>query len=247
MARFFLENKKLVADLTEQEIKDLEITEQSEFEIVKGKKGVYLLIEAENSQRQTPADNSLEQKITGYLEKRHPKERVEGNFEKTLTKEELEKFRQMLALGKVEKTKTSPQYVKYIYSLKKEKKQATKAQYENLEKKPEEYSLEKDGFVVTKNDAMAQKISQEMSERIKNGEIRGTRSFTGYFYIINSKLLQETMDKVIEAMKKTKTATLEEICSQTKKTQSLVRIACTFLDEEGVLLEKRKDYYQFIE
>ncbi len=247
-----VEDKKLTALFSEQELKDLEIENGSEFEIVKAKKGVYVFVEKpaekKTQQENRPQIDEVEQRIIGYLKKKQPTDLVEGKFEKALSKEELAKFKEMLAQNRVEKFKSDPKYIKFIYKLKPQQvHSAARTEFENKEKPIEEFSLEKDGFMVFKNESMAQKISQEYGEQIKNGEIKGTRSFTGYFYIIDARLLDKSYLKIIDKIKQAKTTTAEELATQLNLTPTLVRISCTFLSEDGQILERRKDSYQLIE
>lgn len=253
MARLLVENKKIQADFSDEELKELEMENGTELEIIKAKKGVYLLLEKAPQEKkpvqvQAPATHvpdELEQKITELLKKSHPKDLVEGKFEKTLSKGELDKFQQMLAQNKVEKFKTNPKYIKFVYHLKPQAE--IPRTFEMKEKNPEEYTIENDGLMVFKNEALAQKLSQQYAEQIKNGTIRGTRSFTGFFYLIDSKLLEQTCGKVIETMKKNKLSSADDLSANLKITPMLARIACTFLGEEGALLEKRRDLFQIIE
>lgn len=245
MAEISIQSNKLVALLSEEELLALGFSGQKEFEIIKAKEGLYVLIEKQGEKKTIAAPDGLEQKITGYLNQLHPKDRVVGKFETSLSKEELDKFREMVAQNKVEQFKTNPKYIKYIYRQK--AVPAPVRVFESREKKPEEYSLEKDGFIVTRNEQEAQKIGSQISDKIKSGQIRGTRSFTGYFYIIDSKLLEQTMSKIIELIKKQKSMQIDEISAKLSTSQTLIRIACTFLGEEGIILEKRKDYFQLIE
>ncbi len=246
-----VENKKITANLSDEELKDLELEEGTHFELIKAKKGVYILVEKEAEKevekKAAPLIDELELKIINYLKTKQPTDLVEGKFENLLSKEEQEKFKQMLADKKVEKFKSNPKYIKFIYRPTNKIQTPKQTAFENKEKPLEEFTIEKDGFVVTKNPSEAQRIGQNLSEQIKNGAIRGTRSFNGYFYIINSRLLDQANEKILTQMKKNKESTAEDLAQQLNLTPTLIRIACTFLGEEGIILEKRKDNYQIIE
>ena len=245
MPKLVIQGKKLVGEFSDEEIKTLELPLDREFEIIKAKKGIWVLVESAPVPKLVPAVDELEQKLIGYLKKRLPTDLVEGKFEKTLSKEELEKFRQMLADGRVEKFKSNPKYIKFIYRAKPVAR--TRAMFENTEKKPEEYSMENDGFVVFKNEAQANHAGPEFAERIRRGEARGIRSFNGFFYAIDTSLLESTCTKIIASMQKQKKATLAELSADTKIIPTLAKICCLFLTEEGIIFEKKAENYEFIE
>lgn len=246
MAKLILQGKKLIGDLSDEDLKSLELPLDKDFEIIKAKKGIWLLTESAPIPKPVEKVDELEQKIIGYLKKKLPTDLVEGKFEKTLSKEELDKFKQMLTEGKIEKFKSNPKYIKFIYR----PKTATNTRpiiFENVEKNPEDYSLEKDGFVIFKNEVQASKAGAELLDRIKRGEIKGTRSFSGMFYAIDTGLLESTSKKIIFSMQKQKKANLAELSSDAKITPTLAKICCLFLSEEGLLLEKKTENYEFIE
>ncbi len=83
MALAQLDGKKLVLELTENEEQELELDPNAEFEIIKAKKGVWVLFES--TKKSPPKIDETEQKIIGLLKKRDLKEKVEGQFEKLLS------------------------------------------------------------------------------------------------------------------------------------------------------------------
>ncbi|MDO8634356.1 MAG: hypothetical protein Q7K34_03645 [archaeon] len=245
MPKLTLQGKRLVGDFSDEEMKSLELPLDKEFEILKARKGIWVLVETTQVPKPVVRVDELEQKIIGYLKKKLPTDLVEGKFEKTLSKEELEKFRQMLAENRVEKFKTNPKYIKFIYRPKEQARQPFL--FENSEKNPEDYTIEKNGFAVFKNEAQANRAGAELADRIKRGEIKGLRSFTGFFYAIDTSLLESACTKIITSMQKQKKATLAELSTDTRLTSTLAKICCLFLSEEGILLEKKTENYEFIE
>src|SRR3989344_5050963 len=217
MPKLTLQGKRLAGDFSEDELKSLELPLDREFELFKARKGIWVLVESTEAPKPIAPVDELEQKITGYLKKRLPTDLVEGKFEKTLSKEELEKFRQMLAGGKGEKFKTNPKYIKWLNRATPQKAvPRARALFENTEKKPEDYSMDMDGFVVFKNEAQANHATPDLTEKIRRGEARGIRSFNGFFYAIDTSLLESTCTKIITSMQKQKKATLAELSGDTK-------------------------------
>lgn len=244
------EKNRLVLDFSEEEAKEFGLNPESGFELVKAKKGVWVLLEA--PKKEVPAKpiekkeiDEKEQKIIGLLRKKDYRERVEGQFEKLLSPSEQITLQKMLSNGTVEKFKSDPKYKMAVYRPKEQS--GGKKVFEQKEKQPEEYSIETDGYMIAKTEFAAQKLSSQLGERIKNGEIKGTRAFSGEFYIIDSSLYEEKTSAVLEFLKNQKTASITEINSALKMTPTLIKIICLFLSEEGILLERRKEQYQFIE
>ena len=219
-----------------------------EMEIMKVEEGVWVItqkaIQQPEKREEKIVIDEVEQKIISYLRSKPFKERVEGNFERLLSKEELLRLRQMIKEGKVEKFRSDPKYKKAVYQAK--QIEPSRA-FDNVEKGIEEFSLEKDGFIVVKNEQRAKRLSEELAPRIKAGEVMGTRSFEGTFYIIDSTFYNEKSPKVLERIKELKSANLETLCRDLSLTPTAAKIICTFLNEEGEILEKRKEFYQYIE
>jgi len=115
------------------------------------------------------------------------------------------------------------------------------------EKNLEEYSLDKDGFVIAKTEFAAARLSEKLGEKIKRGEVRGTRAFSGEFFIMDSSLFDQKSKVVLEFFKTKKNVTLSELKAALKMPSILIKIICTFLSEDGMILERRKEQYQFIE
>ena len=250
---------------SEAECMRLGLDKAKEYELTKAGNGIWVLVEGNivsgkqvTVQRLAMAQQAnrgsgqtideTEQKIIGYLYNWQLKDRVQGIFEKKLSGAELKKFGEMLSKDKVWVFKLNEKYRKAIYKPMAEKEKAkNQAKFENREKPIEEYTIENDGFLVVKNEMRAKAISEEYQEKIKGGEIKGIRSFSGEFFIIRTDLLVSSQEKVLLALRGTKSAELAALSEKTGFTPTLVRIAMEFLKEEGQVIEKRKGYYQYIE
>jgi len=239
-------------NLSKNEAEQLGFSSGKEFDVVKAKEGVWILLEKEAAKttdelkRADEPIDETEQRIIGYLKKKQLRDRVEGTFEKLLNENELKKFSEMLKQGKVEKFKLNEKYKKAVYQLP-EKSKATVKKFDNTEKPFDEFTLEKDGFLVVKNELRAKKLSDELSEQIREGKVRGTKSFDGMFYIIDSALFDSASQSVLAYLKTMKQAQLQELSNSLSLTKTLVKIACTLLAEEGQILEKRRETYRIIE
>ena len=247
MAKGRLEENRLVVDLSDKEIEELELDAESGFDLVKAKKGIWILLECE-PKKIVPTIGEAEKKIMWLLRKKGLKERVEGQFEKLLSESEQATLKKMLEEKKAEKFKLNEKYKKAIYRLpEKEKTIESKRNFALKEKTPDEYSLEVDGYMVAKTEFVAQQISSKLAEKIKNGEVRGTRAFSGEFYIIDSGLFGQKSKPILDFLKAKKNSTLEELNASLNLTPTLIKIVCAFLSEEGLILERRKEQYAYID
>ncbi len=152
----------------------------------------------------------------------------------------------MLSEKKIEKFRLNEKYKKSIYRVPEQPKDPKK-NFVQKEKTPDEYTLEDDGFVIAKTDFAAQQISSRIADKIKSGEIKGTRSFSGEFFIIDSGLLMQKTQPVLAFLKAKKNATIEDLKSALNIQPTLIKIVCAFLSEDGLILEKRKEQYSFID
>jgi hypothetical protein len=98
-----------------------------------------------------------------------------------------------------------------------------------------------------RNEQRAKRLSEELADRIKAGQIMGTKSFEGTFYIIDSTFYNEKSAKVLEKLREIKNSDLQALSKELSLTPTLVKIVCTFLGEEGQILEKRREIYQYID
>ena len=114
------------------------------------------------------------------------------------------------------------------------------------EKRVDEYSLQKDGFIVFKNSENAKILSVKLKEDIEGGKIRGIKGFDGFYYIAENDLYLKHRGKVLDAIKAEKGILLEKIAEKAGISKMLAKIVCEFLKDEGELIEKRKDSFQAI-
>ncbi len=242
MVKAIKKENEFSLEFTEQEAQALGLNHKKEYLLAKARQGTWVMAEGAEITAVLQVDET-EQRILGSIKKLELRDLVEGIFEKKLKPDELKKFGEMLKSGKVEKFKLNESYKKAVYRAKEQEKN----QFENTEKPFQEYTLENDGFVIAKNENRAKELSNELRDRIKEGEIRGTRSFTGEFYIIKSDLLHSTEEKILTEMKKKKKADINELEKATGATKTLCKIAVEFLKEDGQMIEKTSEKYQYIE
>jgi hypothetical protein len=239
-------NGEFVLAFSQDEFNELGLDPTKEYRLVKVKEGVWVLSE-EGRAKEERVDET-EQKIISLLKKKSLGERVEGKFEKYLSDKELKKFNELLKKGVIEKFKLSQKYKKAVYELKGEKLGLGKEKvYEEKEKPFDQYSLEKDGFIIARAEERVKKLSNELSERIKNNEVKGIKSFDGNFYIIETKLYGKKADAVLNFLQNKKSAYLNEISKGVNLTGTLTKVICEFLKDEGSIIEKRRELYQLVQ
>ncbi len=234
-----------------KELEKLKIDESMDFEIVQVKEGVFMIA------GEKPGERPADEKIFSYLRGKPLKNLVEGEFEKLLDREEKERLKELLAEGAVVKFRLSPKYKKAVYRLKekegKGKRQEGKARqgkrdssFTEKEQEIGEFSLEKNGFMVVKNELRAKRLSEELKERIKRREVRGIKDFDGFYYIIESDLYESAAPKVLGALGNGGAEKCEELSRKLDLNRFLVKGVCELLKDEGELIEKRKEQYQAI-
>jgi len=248
--------------------KELGLGPNSDYEIVRAKKGLWVLIARERP---------LDKRVLEILKSKNLEQRVEGKLEGFLGKEELKRFKEMLKEGSIVAFKLSPKYKKAVYKtaeeiegnvkigkpgkkISREKelspggksgpepgKGRKESESSNAEEKPlEEYSIEKDGFVVCKNVNMARQLSEKLKDEIKKGEIRGIKGFDGFFYIAENSLYQKHKAKALSLIKAEKGIDSAKIGEKAGVSKLLAKIVCELLKEEGEIIEKRQDRFQAI-
>jgi len=258
--------------LSRKESAESDLKEGKRYTLVKAEEGTWLLVDAEKAKKakkqvaekvteekaavtetkpspvkvtQKEKPNAIEQKIAEMLKQKSLKERVEGKFEELLSDEEKKAFGKMLEDGKVEAFKLNETYKKAVYRIVgAKKKESEKA---GAKQKPiEEYSLEKDGLLVIKNEHRAQKIAEKLKEKIQKGEIKGIKTFEGYFYLIDNALYEKYREQVLKAIASGESTVLNNVCEKVGVSKLLCRIVCEFLKEEGEIIEKKKESYGYI-
>ncbi|MEW6295053.1 MAG: hypothetical protein AB1467_02015 [Candidatus Diapherotrites archaeon] len=268
MAEVRLEKDKAAILLGRTEFDRLGLSEKKDYEIIKAKEDLFLLI---GKPLPMPRDSSLiDKRLFSLLDNRKilPK-RVEGKFEKLLSKEELQRFQELLKLGVIEKFRLSEKYKKPIYRIKEKKKEQMQAQaqaqaqaiqsqqqaqQQAQTQKPvqatipsTEPRIEKEGFAVIKSDFDAKKFCYDYEAEIKANQIKGLKGFDGNHYFIKVPLLERLKQKILSAFKQKKNLSLKELSDKASLDQKLAKCCCEFLKEEGELLEKRKEQYEAIE
>ncbi|MEK6902214.1 MAG: hypothetical protein AABX02_01340 [archaeon] len=191
----------------------------------------------------------IHQKVLRLLKTHHTPDLIEGRFERLLSPEELDAFTALLAAGKIECFKTNPKFDKGIY--REVNPNAKKASIQSNpipipEKVAEEYSLMHDGFMVLRSDGAAKAASFDLAERIKAGEIKGIKSFDGFYYIIENSLLQKHTPRLLGLLQKEKTMDISQVAAQNGIPIVLARIALEFAKEDGVVIEKKKNMFAYV-
>ena len=97
--------------------KELNLDENSYYEITKAKEGIWILTVSEKSVQK---ENPLDEKIFTLLKKKNLTDRVEEKFETFLSKEELVRFNELLKENKIVAFRLSPKYKRAVYKTKEE-------------------------------------------------------------------------------------------------------------------------------
>ena len=198
------------------------------------------------------------------------KERVEGNFEDLLKKEDLEIFKEMLKDKEIITFKQSEKYKKAIYVVNEKYNPVAVENKPVLENKQpfENKSIQetkvkvlgntteenadliikefiKKKYVIIKTQSAADKFSKEFYIKFKNNEIKGMKSFEGSFYVIDVKLYEKTRERILSSNFQ-KNFSIEELSEKLNYEIELLRIAIEFIKEEGLIIEKKKNIYCLI-
>lgn len=257
-----MEGKKLHLNEEETEL----LTEGKEYSIVPNNEGIFLLIDKEiegkEKNKKTEKDELFEEKqqIIGLIKKeKNLAELVEGKFEQKLNQKQKKALLQLVTDGKVVLFKLNESYKKGVYRVKDEgagegkgiTEEISKARLEvmeraKIEKAPDEYSLERDGLMVVRGEETVKQFCYQNEREIKEGKLRGIKSFDGNYYIIEGWLLEKGMNKALEAFKKNPNQRLEEIAQNINTSKVIAKAICEFLKERGELLERRKEQYYLI-
>lgn len=230
---------RTVIVLNEDERNKMNLSESKEYEIIKAKEDLFLLI---GKEKEAPAISSPDKRIFSLLSgRKNLSQRVEGKFEKLLSREELPRFNELLKEGTIIKFRLSEKYKKPIYKLKEEPEDKKKAESLNNP------TLEKNHFTVIDNDFEARKFCDRFSREIKENQIKGMKSFDGKFYVVFSSLYEKLKPKIINELKKNKQLNLRQLALNCSLDPVLATALCEFLREEGEIIEKRKSLYELIE
>ena len=240
--------------------------EGKEYELIPNQKGVFLLIEkqiiAKNEGKQVCVSvpiheeltNPLEEekeKVIGLIKKGKLSELVEGKLEELLNETQKKALTELIKEGEVFIFKLNESYKRGVYRLKEieENENRSKKDSEDFnaaEKNLEEYNIDADGFLAIKNTDKARSISYEYEGQIKEGILKGIRTFDGTYYLLQTDLLKNGITRIANAFNGVKSLTIEELAQKINYSKLLTKIVCEFLKEEGEVLEKRKGQYAYI-
>lgn len=257
--------------LSEREFNEQGFDPNREYEVLKAKDGLWVLVDKrplKAAAAPSPAESeqaALEGKLAALIRSKSLSERVEGKFEKQLADKELAGFQRMLKEQKAVLFKL-PGYSKGVYKLpdeleapkKKEDAPATPpsaaaqaspaSPVESLvvEKKPEEYTLAKDGFQIIRSEFEARTVSEGLREQIKNGLIKGLKTFDGDYLLVRVDALMRHRHKFLDYVKSKKMTSLDNAAKDLNMPKHLIRVIAEFFKEDGDLVEKRKGLYQIV-
>lgn len=259
--------RKLRESISPQEAQGLHLPAEGELELSLAKDGIWVLTSAHSSSAlappiapapTTPLEFALQPihlKVLRLMKTHGPGDLVEGKFEQFLSAEERKAFEELLHHKKVEAFKSSPKYNLGIYREVRMSSSAAPAQPTSpaftastiiSEKPVEEYRLDVDGFEILRNEGAAKQRSYELADRMKSNEVKGLKTFDGFYYLIVVSQLEAQMPLVIKALKEMKKAELKEIATASKLPPVLVKIILEFAKEEGTIIEKRKDAFAYV-
>lgn len=196
-----------------------------------------------------------EKKIIALIREKQPRDRVEGWFEKLLNPEELKKFREMLKSGRIVRFRLDKKYKKAIYKLKEEAEKDVKKIGGKIETEatPEENNLiaggtdfDKDGFAAFYDEQSAKRFSETHREEMKANNIMGIKTFDNAYYFMRTWLFKEKFAPLLEYLGKKKSGSQLAEMGKTEKDRLRVKIMIEFLKEEGLVIEKRKEFYEAV-
>ena len=242
-----------------QEARELGLEEGMEVQACKARDNLFVCESKGGSVRNE--EKPLEERVLELLESTPFSDRVEGRFEKMLSPESLQTFRQLLQSKEIVRFKSSPQYQKAVYRSKremsnpapapkekpKEKVDLSKLELDKTHSNIEDYSLQKNGFVVVKNELRAKNLSFQLKAQINSGEVKGIKSFEGIFYIMKAPLFDHVREKLLPYFKEKREAAVDELAQKFNLSKDLVKGSCEFLKEEGELSEKRQGFFKYID
>jgi len=215
---------------------------------------------SKESIKEAPKQNDIKHKIISLLNDKSVSagNKIEGNFEKLLKKEDISIFQEMLKDKEII-IYHLPKYKKGIYQVniitpekvfkpnyeKQIKKDFTPAR-ELVQEREEIISVfESNGFVIIKNQGDAIMFTEKYSDRIKSGDIVGQKSFDGNYYVIDSDNYQKVKNKLL-LLKLKDAFTIDEIRDKLNYPEDEIKVVLEILKEECLVIEKRKGKYLFI-
>lgn len=249
--------KNIVLSTEEQKL----LANTPELVLIPNQEGVFLLIDTrvleKNEGKQVvvkvPVLEEEKQQVLEIIKKSRLSDLVEGKLENILNDAQKKALIELLVSGKVFVFKLNETYKKGVYRIKDDEEttsaQRGKKDSENAlapEKPIPEYNLDQDGFVIAHNSDKAKELSHIHEQSIKEGFLRGIKSFDGYYYLIEQKLLEHYMKKAILVLNQKEEQLADELAKNLEASQLLTKIICEFLKEDGELLEKKKGHYKYI-
>ena len=261
MAKVRRLGEDLAVVFSPEEARALDLREGQELQACKARDNLFVC-ETAPANGSPIQEKPLEQRVIELLEATPFTERVEGRFEKMLSPESLQAFKQLLQKKEIVRFKLSPQYKKAIYKSMREiknppqkaqarpqppKVDVSKKKLDQTHENIEDYSLEKNGFLVVKNEFRAKNLSFKLKPQIDSGAIKGIKSFEGVFYIMQSPVYEHLKEKMVPYLKEKKEVPLTELTEKFNLGKDLAKGVCEFLKEEGELSERRKEVFKYID
>lgn len=240
MARLSRTNSGFSLSLSDREVKDLELAAEKEYEILKARKGLYVLMDKHLIEEEFFA--KLDEKIFSLLQKSAMQDRVEEKFEKMLNELELNRFNELLRQGKVEKFKASDKYKKAVYKI------GEKPVQKGSEKAMLSQTPQSKGrlFLTVRTEQQARELNDKYWKDLKDGFLKGIKDFDNSYYLIDTELLREKKARIVKLLQESKSASIEELSAKLAMQPEMVRGVCTFLKEDGEILEKKRGVYNYI-
>lgn len=102
------------------------------------------------------------------------------------------------------------------------------------------------GFMVVKNEVLARRMGEELSEGLKTGNVRGMKSFDGNFYIIDNEVYKKHAERVLDYLRSKGTADVQEISQHLELGINITKAVSEFLREDAEIVEKSRNVYKYI-
>jgi hypothetical protein len=221
----------------------------SEGEVEVRKRGSEWVLSLSSASNTSPA-SPLHAKVLRLIQTHQTHELIEGRFEQLLSAEELKAFEELKRSGSVVVYKSNPRFDKGIYRIPSKEKSSSSnslgVHASMVERPMDEYTLVGDGFQVLRTEGAAKAASFDLAERIRGGEVKGIKSFDGFYYLIENELLQKHMSRILGFIASQKKADLSVLSSQLAIPLILARIVLEFAKEEGSIIEKQKNLFAYV-
>ncbi len=251
-----LEGNNLV--LSKEEIELLK--KNPELVLIPNQEGVFLLIDTKMLEKnegkqvcvKVPELSEEKEQVIGLIKKGRLSDLVEGKFEATLNDMQRKALLELVISGKVFVFKLNETYKKGVYRVNEEEEgekvlEKKESEEFNAPEKPiHDYSLEKDGFIIAHNAELARELSAKHERSIKEGLLRGIKSFDGYYYLVEQRLLEHYMKKAVLVLDEKQEQLVEDLAKNINASKTLTKIICEFLKDDGEIMEKKKGQYKYI-